>query len=305
MSTKNPLTYGFRAIRNDPSLLLVEVLWRWCCGAVVLLLLSGFLVVHPVAVAAADTSAWSSRDPLLVAQAFLHVLAGLGGTPLLVGVGLLLPATALWTFLGAFGRTFTLNRLEPSGVSFRSILALQTLRALFLWIAGAALAGTIALDARTAGRGAKPDIFLYSAVAAWSVILIGVLWGVVNWQLSLAAVCCAKYAGGFGRSIRQALGLSRSHSGDLLGVSLVFAIWRLVTVAVLFVLWFLPSGVMGTSPRAYFAWLVTTLLAYLVAGDALYVSRMAGYLAIDPLESDDKETDTLLPGASGNKSTPR
>ena len=196
MSAKNPLTYGFRAIRRDPALLLVEVLWRWCFGAVALFLLLGFLVIEPAALAAGDTAAWNSRDPLLMAQAVLHLLTGLGGKTMPAALGLLVAATALWTFLGAIGRTLTLNRLEPTGVRFRSILALQCLRALFLWLGGAALAATIALDARIAGPQANPDVFLYSALAVWSVILIGVLWAVVNWHLSLAAVCCAKNAGG-------------------------------------------------------------------------------------------------------------
>jgi hypothetical protein len=300
MSTKNPLTYGFGAIRRDPALLLIEILWRWCFGAMALLLFLGFLAMQPGSTATGDTSGWSSHDPLLIAQAFLHLLIGLGGRPLQVALALLLVATILWTLLGAAGRTFTLSRLEGSVVSFRSILALQGLRAVFVWLAGATLARTIVLDARLAARGAKPDVFLYSALAIWSVILIVALWGIVNWNLSLAAVCCAKNAGGFGRSIRQALALDRSHSGDLLGVSLVFTVWRLIVMAVAFVLWFLPSGKMGTAPRAYFAWFVTATLAYFAASDLLYLARMAGYLAIDPLDSNGDDVKPL-PGTSGNE----
>jgi hypothetical protein len=301
MSTKNPLTYGFGAIRRDPALLLVEILWRWCFGALSLLLFLGFLVMRPEVVAAGDGSAWSSQDPLLIAQALLRLLTGLGGKPLAVAIALLLAATVIWTLLGAAGRTFTLNRLERSGIRFRSILALQGLRAVFLWLAGIALTKTIALDARLAGHGVKPDIFLYSALAVWSVILIGALWAAVNWNLSLAAVCCAKNAGGFGRSIRQALALDRSHSGDLLGVSLVFALWRLIVLAVAFVLWFLPSAKMATAPRAYFAWFLTTMLAYFAASDFLHIARMAGYLAIDPLDSNGNEVGTSRPGLPGNE----
>jgi hypothetical protein len=299
MSTKNPLTYGFGAIRRDPTLLLVEILWRWCVGAFALLLFVGFLVMQPGAVAAGDTSAWSSHDPLLISQALLHMLTGLGGKPL--AIALLLAAAVMWTLSGAAGRTFTLNRLERSGIRFRSILALQSLRAVSLWLAVIALTKTIALDTRLAGRGAKPDIFLYSALTAWSVILIGVLWAAVNWNLSLAAVCCAKNAGGFGRSFRQALALDRSHTGDLLGVSLVFAVWRLIVLAVVFVLWFLPSAKMATAPRAYFAWFVTTMLTYFAVSDYLYIARMAGYLAIDPLDSNGDEVRTSRPGFPGNE----
>ncbi len=300
MFTKNPLTYGFRAVRRDPALLLVEVLWRWSFGAVALFLLLPFALLSGDFVAG-DTAAWSSRDPVLMAQAFLHLPAGLEGQRLRVAIGLLFAATTLWTLFGAVGRTVTLNRLERSGVSFRSILALQSLRAFCLWLVAAALAAIFAWDARIAGHGPKPDLFLYSAVGVWSVILIGALWAVVNWHLSLAAVCCAKNAGGFGRSVRQALALSRSHSGDLLGVSLVFALWRLMTLAIAFVLLFLPSALMATAPRTYFAWVIAVTLAYFAASDFLHIARMAGYLVIDPLDSGGEEARAALPGLSGNK----
>lgn len=301
MSTKNPLTYGFRAIGRDPVLLLTEILWRWCFGAVAVFLLFGFLAMQPGALSADDTAAWRTRDPMLISQALLHLLTRLGGGPLRTSFGLLLTATAIWMLLGAIGRTLTLNRLEPGGVNFRSILALQSLRALFLWLAVFGLVGALAWDARLSGRGGTPDVFLDSALTVWSAILIGAVWLIVNWHLSLAAICCAKNAGSSARSIRQALGLARSHSGDLLGVSLVFALWRLLTLAVAFVLWFLPSAMLGTAPRAYFAWVVTITLAYFAASDLLYIARMAGYLVIDPLESAGKEIAAPISGGSGNK----
>lgn len=300
MSAENPFTYGFRAIRRDPVLLLVEILWRWCFGGQAVLLLLGPLVMLPGTVAGGDATALRSRDPLLLAQACLRMLTSLGGKALLIAAGFLLAATALWTMLGAIGRTVTLNRLDRGGVRFRSILALQCLRGLFLWVGGIALVATITWDARIAGRGAKPDLFLYSALAVWSVILIGVLWAVVNWHLSLAAVCCAKNAGGFGRSIGQALGLARSHSADLAGVTLVFAVLRLIALAVAFVLLFLPSGMMGTAPRAYFAWVIVVTLSYFVASNFLYISRMAAYLVIDTVDSDGKEMGTPWPSLSGS-----
>jgi hypothetical protein len=252
----------------------------------------------------ADAGAWSSRDPVRIAQAVLQLLDGFRRDWQAIALVLLLVGTILWTLLGAWGRTHTLNRLEKSGVSLRTILALQGLRALFIWLAGVALAVGILFDERVATRGAKPDLILYFALAAWTVILIGGLWSIVNWYLSLAAVCCAKNAGGFGRSIRQAVALTRSHSGDLMGLSLVFSLWRLIVFAVAFVLWFLPSGMMATAPKAYFAWLMVTTLAYFAASDAVYIARMAGYLTIDPLDSNDEETGTSRPNLSGNQSMP-
>jgi hypothetical protein len=58
---------------------------------------------------------------------------------------------------------------------------------------------------------------------------------------------------------------------------------------------------MSTAPRAYFVWFVTTTLAYFAASDYLYIARMAGYLAIDPLDSNGNEVGTSRPGLPGSE----
>jgi hypothetical protein len=302
MSPKNPLTYGFRAIRRDPALVLIEIVWRWCFGALAFAILFGetLRLLGSVSVTPSDASALRSHDPLLMAQSIGHTLRSLAIDHGNATAVILLTVTILWIVLGAAGRTFTLNRLSGGGARLRSIVALQSLRALFLWLTVIALAEALAWDARVAGRGGTSDAFLYSAMSVWSVILIGALWSVVNWHLSLAATCCAKYAGGFARGIRQALGLVRSHSADLAGVSLVFAVLRLIVVAIAFVLWMLPSRMIATSPQAYFAWVVLVTLGYCVAADFLYASRMAAYLAVDTLDPDDRPIRPSLPRMSGN-----
>lgn len=302
MSPKNPLTYGFRAIRRDPVLIFVEVLWRWCFGAMAFAILFGetLRLLGSVTVTESDASALRSHDPLLMAQSLQHTLRSLASDHGNATAVVLLAVTILWIALGAMGRTLTLNRLSGGGARLRSVVALHGLRALVLWLAVMALVEALVWDARVAGRDGTSDVFLYSALSVWSVILIGALWLVVNWHLSLAATCCAKYAGGFARGIRQALGLVRSHSADLAGVSLVFAVLRLIVVALAFVLWMLPSRMIATWPQAYFAWVVLVTLGYCVAADFLYISRMAAYLAVDTLDPDDRPIRPSLRRLSGN-----
>jgi hypothetical protein len=280
MSAKNPLTYGFRAIRRDPALLLIEILWRWTFGAIALFLLLGFVAIQPEALAAGDSVQWISHDPILIAQSLLPVVADLASHRTMMGLAVV-TVTALWTLLGALGRTLTLSRLEKISVSFRTLLTLQFLRALCFWLAVAALVVSILLESRIALTGAQQDFFLYIALAGGSVILIGVVWSAANWVLMLAAVCCAKNAGGAARSIRQAVALVRSHSGDLFGVNLVFAVPRVIVLIIAFVLWFLPSSMLATAPKAYFAWTMVVTLGYFAVSDWLYLARLTGYLVID------------------------
>jgi hypothetical protein len=280
MSANNPLTYGFRAIRRDPALLLIEILWRWSFGAVAIFLLLGFLAMRPETLDAGDTIQWSSHDPVLIAQSLLPMVIDLAPHWLALMLALL-ALTAFWTVFGALGRMITLSRLEKVRVSFRTIMSLQILRAVNSWLAGAVLVGSILLESRIADTGAEEDLLLYFAFVGGSMILIGAAWSVVNWVLTLAAVCCAKNAGGAARSIRQAVTLARSHSGDLFGTTLVFAVPRVVAFLIAFVLWFLPSSMMAAAPKAYFAWTIVITLAYFVAADWLYLARLAGYLVID------------------------
>jgi hypothetical protein len=285
MSAKNPLTYGFRAIRRDPALLLIEILWRWSFGAIALFLLLGFVAFQPQVLTASEGVPWSSHDPVFIAQSLLPVVLGLADQWLLLAL-VLVAGTVIWTLLAALGRTLILSRLEKGRVSFRIMLSLQCVRALSFWLAVAFLVVSILLESRVAGGGAAQDIFLYFALAGGTMILIGVLWAVVNWLLTLAAVCCARNAGGALQSIRQAMALALSHSGDLFGTSLVFAIPRVLAFVIAFVLWFLPSPVMATAPQAYFAWTIVITLAYLAVSDWLYLARMAGYLVVDVPESE-------------------
>ena len=282
--TANPLTYGFRAVLRDPAILLAEVVWRWCFGAVAFFLLFGsaMLVMSSVTLGVNDTLAWRSRDPYLVAESLLRLYDAVGGKALKVA-GVVLPViTLLWTILGSAGRTFTLSRLAKREVRFRTILALHGWRAFLLWLAVAALVAAIAFDSAISSRGSgQPDLFLYYALAIWSLLLIGGLWATINWCLSLAAVCCAQSGAGAIKSFRQAVRLSRTHGGDFGGVSLMFAVLRLIAIAVAFVLCALPSGLAAGVPNIYTGWVVAVSLVYFAVADFLYISRFAAYLIID------------------------
>ena len=95
---------------------------------------------------------------------------------------------------------------------------------------------------------------------------------------SLAPICSLQTGAGFLKSTFQAWRAGRTRSGDFGGISLIFGVLRLVALAAAFALCALPSGLMGTWPRAYTAWVVAISLVYFVAGDFLYLARIAAYL---------------------------
>ncbi len=273
---------------RDPALWLTEIAWRWCFGAsaFLLLLFPTLSLLGSISVSQADAAAWRSNDPTLMAQALASMLVDSGPRMLRVAAWVLPAITFLWIVLGAAGRSATVDRMGSGTISFRTVLALQCSRALVFWLAVAALIAAIVFDARVANRGPQPDLFLYYALAFWAVLLIGGSWAVTNWYLSLAPICSLRSGAGFLQATRQAVRVAKAQRGDLGGISLVFGLLRLVALAIAFVLCILPSGFMGTAPRAYTAWVVAVSLVYFAVADFLFLARMAAYIMTVLREAD-------------------
>jgi hypothetical protein len=276
----NPINQGLRTVLRDPGMLLTEIAWRWSFGSIAffLLFLSAMRLLSSVHVSETEMAAWRSNNPTLMAQALANMLLDSGPRITAVAAGVLPVITLLWIILAAAGRTLTLNRLGQGTVPFPSVLALHGARALVLWLAVGGLAAAILFAARVAIEGAQTDYFLYYALVFWSVVLIGAFWAIVNWYLSLAPICILQTGSGYLKSTLRAVRVAKAQSGDFGGISLIFGIFRLIALAVAFVLCILPSGLMGTWPRSYTAWLVAVSLAYFAVGDFLYLGRMAAYL---------------------------
>jgi hypothetical protein len=276
----NPVNQGLRIVLRDPGMLLTEVAWRWSFGAIafLLLFLSTMRLLSSIHVSETEMAAWRSNNPTLMAQALANMLLDSGPRIATVAAGVLPVITLLWIILAAAGRTLTLNRLGRGTVSFRSVLALHSARALLLWLAAGGLTAAVLFSARVAIEGAQTDYFLYYALVFWSVVLIGGFWAIANWYLSLAPICILQTGSSYLKSTMQALRLAKAQSGDFGGISLIFGILRLVALAVAFVLCVLPSGLMGTWPQSYIAWVVAVSLAYFAVGDFLYLARMAAYV---------------------------
>src|SRR5262249_14738135 len=262
---------------------ITEIAWRWSFGTIasLLLLVSISSLLRSVNATPLEMAAWRSNNPSEMGQALANMLADSGPKLLHTAAGILPAITLLWIAFGASGRAFTLSRLSSQDVGFRSIFALQALRALLIWLAGAALIAAMILDARISTRGPQPDLFLYYAVAFWSFAFIGGFWATANWYLTLAAICCVQSGAGFVKGTQQAFRVARTQGGDFGGISLVHGLLRLVLLAIAFVLCLLPSGLMGSAPQGYFAWVVTVSLAYFAVADYLYISRLAAYLMVE------------------------
>lgn len=279
----NPITQGLRAVTRDPAIFLVEVLWRWSFALLACLLVFavGLMLLGPLHIGHAWDAAWRSRDPKRLGYLILNILLLLGTKAIVAAIAVPIAIALLWGILSALGRFVTVKRLRAglTSLRFRSILALQLLRAFLSWFSIVLLIAATFGAALIASRGPRPDPLLYYLMMMPSVVLISSFWLVFNWYLSLAAIFGRedqRFRGAF-RQARQSIRLQRS---DFAGTGFVFLLFRTVALLVAVAICGLTSGMAGSSPQGYFVLLVVVSLAYFAVADFLYMSRMAAYLAL-------------------------
>jgi hypothetical protein len=298
----NPITQGLRAVTRDPAIFLVEILWRWSFAILACLLVAGvgMMLLAPLHVGHAWDIAWGSRDPQRMGQLIFAVLLLLG-VKVIVAAAFAVPLiiALLWSILSALGRFVTVKRLRVglTSLRFRSIFALQLLRAFVGWFSVVLLFAATFGEALIATRGPQPDLLLYYLMVMPSVVVIGAFWLTLNWYLSLAAIF-GREGQGFRGALRQARHAIRRQRSDFAGTGFVFLLFRLVLLLIATAICGLTSGMVGSSPQSYFVLLMVVSLAYFAIADFLYMSRMAAYLALAAAHIDPAAGPTLVATSS-------
>lgn len=239
------------------------------------------MLLSPLHIGNAWDSAWSAHDVRRIGPLVLTILLILGEKAVLAAIAVPAALAVLWSVLSAVSRNIIVRRLR-TGVTFlrfRSILALQVLRAFLTWLSAVLVIAAIVGGALVATRGPRPDLALYYLIVMPSVLLIGSFWLAFNWYLSLAAIFGREgqnFRGAF-RQARQTVRLQRS---DFAGTGFVFLLLRAVALLVALAICGLGSRLAGSQPQTYFTLVMLVALAYFALSDFLYMSRMAAYLAL-------------------------
>jgi hypothetical protein len=279
----SPSRAGFAAVARAPGVVATEIAWRWTFGAAALALLAmgAFAWLQTLTVSDTDQLMLRSRQPILMADAMSHILAG-SGARLLRLLAVLLPAiAALWTVAATVGRALTLKKLVPaSDVKARPIAGLNVLRAALALAALLAYLGAAFVASLVAGRGETldPSIFLLVFIPLLAVVVLA--WGTLNWYLSLAPVCAALNGSGTVASFAEAVRLSRHRAGAITSAGLTFGLIRAVALVVVFMVSVAIAEAPWMSVEVQIALLVVISLAYFVVADWLYMARLAAYIEI-------------------------
>jgi len=298
----NPITQGLRAVTRDPAIFLVEILWRWSFAILACLLVAGVgvMLLGPLHVGHAWDTAWRSRDPQRMGQLVLAVLLLLGMKVIVIAaIAVPLSIALLWGIFSALGRFVTVKRLRTglTSLRFRSIFALQLLRAFIGWLCLVLLFAAMFGEALIATRGPQPDLLLYYLMVLPSVVVISSFWLTVNWYFSLAAIF-GREGQSFRGALRQARQTVRQQRSDFAGTGFVFLLFRVVILLIATAICGLTSGMVGSSPQSYFTLLIIVSLAYFAIADFLYMARMAAYLALAAAHVDPAAGPTLVATSS-------
>jgi hypothetical protein len=247
--------------------------------------------------------AWRTQNYRLIGMVGINIL--LKPLPLLRTVALELVAFAfvlgfLWCLLVTIARRITVRRLEParSPLGFGGMLSVQWLRAMTTVFGGLLLAASFMVAIYFATKGPRTDTFRFYVIVVPSVVIITVVWLVLNWYFSQAAIF-GRAGQGFRSALREARWNIRRHPSDFAGIAFIFLLLRLVLVLIAVAIIGLTSSMMASAPQPYFTLVVSVIVAFCVLGDFLYIARTASYLALaavpDPIAAEMGIIDPELP----------
>lgn len=280
MAAQSSIRRGFESIFRQPSLPLAEIAWRWCFAVSTCLLALVFVLeyLNAVPVSWHEQLLLQSGEPLLALVGVAHALRG---SAVRFAAGGIVAGTAmavLWIFSSALGRLATLSALLPQAHGrFRSLLGLSFLRAgLFLAAVLAALGALVlAVSAGPAGDAA-PGVVL----AAILIACIWLVWSLLNWLLTLAAIFAVRDRQDTFGAVAAAVDLVRSAFGDVVLTGLPFVLLHYLALAAAAAAGVLVFDLMTrVSPEAAWA-LVAIALGYFAYADFLCITRLAAYLAL-------------------------
>ncbi len=271
-----------------PSLLGLELLWRWGFGIPALALLGweAYRILSSVSLAGTGIGHFSLIDSVTAAQiisATLDVLL----PPVREVARWLLPVLALaWALTSGFGRSLVLRKYDPTLRSAPWLMvALQLLRIVVLGASVALWLVCLHWAAWSSLSGPSPDLVVYFIKAIVLSFAIFFFWAVVSWIFSIAPLLALLEHTGIVASLRNSLrfghGSLRGLRSKLVEINLVLGIVKAALVVLAMVSCATPvpfkEEINGTS---LYVWWALVTVAYLAASDFFQVARVIGFIEI-------------------------
>ena len=270
---------------SRPSLVSLEILWRWLLGIPLLVILGwqGLRIYAAIAnqLAAAGIDQFSIVDPMRAATIASDVYAVVAPPVFRTALWLGPIALLVWAVVSGVGRNAVLRRYDRSlpqrGIAFG---ALQLLRVIFLgssfwfWFVAVHWAANYSLS------GEEPNLVAYCAIVICLSLGIFTLWALVSWVFSIAPLLILLENRGIGSSLHRSLRLGPL-TGKLVEINLIMGIVKLalVVLAMVFSAVPLPFASVMEGPPLYAWWAIVSVL-YLAASDFFQVVRLVAFIEL-------------------------
>lgn len=310
MAGISPTLEGFRAALRRPALALGEITWRWVVGATATAMFFFGLVeyLRTLPVSNGDLLFLRTRQPYLVGQAILHILRGSLNRVLMSAILAALCMALLWMIAASLGRIAIVGamrdyirgqldaKLSPDvsgentkldaggggskGDPFWPLLRLNFLRIAVTLAAIVGLLGATLLAGLVSPED-RPQPGLAFLVFISLGALVWLIWFVLNWLLSLAAMFAVRDREDAVSAIAAAVGLCCDRTAAVFAVSAWAGLAHLVAFVGATMIASLALGFAGVLPGKLVVFgIILLTLAYFAIADWLYAARLAGYVYV-------------------------
>jgi hypothetical protein len=297
----SPTVEGFRASFRRPAIPFAEIIWRWSVGAVALLLFffGAYEYLSTLPVTSGEILFLHTKQPILIARALDHILRGSWNRGVAAALLAALALALFWLIVASLGRMATVaslldyfetrltgsarNEASTSAGTFRSLFRLNFLRLVIAvaTICGFVGGGILAGFALPASNSNPALAFLIFFVVASFVALA---WWVLNWFLSLAAVCAVHDGEDAPRAIATAVTLCRERVAAVFAVSFWTALLHLALFVAATSIVVIPIVLVGTiSWRVVVIAVLMIMTFYFAVADWIHIVRIAGYVCVSDL----------------------
>jgi len=284
VTENSPIRAGFVAVIKDPAIAIIEIAWRWTFGLVgtILFLLGTHVFLSGLKLSEGDEQAIRGHDPTMIAAALMHVLQQGGVLQSFFGIlaAVAIPSAIVWIIAATIGRAATLRRFLPSSpVNVRAILSLTTARVAVLAAAVLAWYVWMFICAFLTITPEHANYPLYLLLSMLALPVIGIIWGFLNWILSLAPILAARENSSAIQMFRDTVRLARTHRGQFGSVSSWLGLPRLAAMMIALIFAVIVLAAVDSAAVAGVAITIVTL-AYCAFADYLYIVRLAAYAQI-------------------------
>jgi hypothetical protein len=285
---------------KHPSLVLIEVGWRWFFGVPFLLVAWGqaqrIAAQIPPETVGLDRLDWQNPwlssviladaigryQPAVVAVLHWLLPAGVMGWAVLSGLGRLLVLTRM-DALDPVGKTagrFSLRQL-PGYIALQALWMLALLGCLWFWYRAVGWAAAAHIT-----NGAQPDLVAYLCWLIFLSLAIYVLWALLSWTLAVTPVLLFLQSKGVEgdrsssplQALKRSLRLGKELSGKLMEVSLVLAIVKIMLIVLDMVFSAAPLPFAGeVGPDALHVTYVVVFIGFLIGNDFFHVVRLRSF----------------------------